>query len=730
MTPRTLAALPALLLFCACPTDPVDDDDSAVPVDDDDDDTTGGLPDSPFAVRVVVLEDGEPLAGAVALQGGSTDHVPVDGQGEAVVTIDPTIEGEIWVIAAAAGRRSVGEMLLDVPDGDVVLELVPVEVDNIDYEFQPAGVGKGQSTEWCSHCHVTFVEQFGTSTHFEAARDEQVHDVYAGTAAAFDDADSCTDAGGLWRAGSTPGTGEATERCYLGHGLLPDSTGTCGGAEELACDDPDLPEAWRPVATGGCADCHAPAIQADTTGGHDLLEATGIAYDEGVTCDLCHKVRAVDVEADAGGLGGRLLLGRPLEEGSATNPFRPVMYGPYADVLNGGMLGSWAPVFGSAELCSGCHEHSQAPLWDDPALVPDPARWPDGTLPVLSTYSEWLASSLSPGSPCQECHMPPMVAANSADLELFELEPGAVGGFLRDDGQVRDHSFYGPLEPRQLGPRLLDTAGGVLIEGSIDGAEVVVDAEMTNLQTGHALPTGKALRRVLLAVEARCDGELLPQTAGGTISELGGALATGVVGEDVTVGDATIFWSGLPDGPEPSSLRLRAVRPTGAWVDYQGFGPFRDPSWTAEDKGLPEVLPLGEVAVTDLGPGTLVPADVLPLTDGDVLHLGEAAGMPSEGDPSLALAGSPGWDWGRVLADADGATQVPHHRAVDVVRDNRLLPYETATTQHRFALPDGCAQVTASARLVYRRYPLGLARERGWELLDHVFGSADIVVSE
>lgn len=729
MTHRVLAALLGLSMLTACPTT-ADDDDSAVVADDDDDDATEGLPDNPIAVVVQVLEDGQPLPGAIALQGGSTLHVPTDAAGEAIVVVDPTVEGEVWVIAAAEDRRSVGAELRSVPEGPIVLELEQVQTDNPDYSFQPAGVGKGESTQWCSHCHVTFVEQFGTSVHFEAARDEQVHDLFTGTAAAFDDATSCADAGGTWRAGTAPGTGEAVDRCYLGLGLLPDATETCGAADQPACDDPTLPEADRPTAFGACADCHAPAIEADTIGGHSLLAATDLAYDEGVTCDVCHKVRGVDLEADGGGLGGRLLLGRPLEEGSATSAWKPVMYAPYPDVVNGGMGGTWAPVFGTAEICSGCHEHRQAPLWDDPALVPDPIRWPDGVLPVLSTYSEWTESVVSPGSPCQECHMPAMMADNSADIELLGLEPGAVAGFLREDGQVRDHSFYGPLDARPLGLRLLDTAGGVLVEGSVDGDEVVVDAGVTNLQTGHALPTGKALRRVLVMVEARCDGDLLPQTAGGTITELGGALAVGVVGEDLTVVGTTLTWPELPGGLVEADLEVRAVRPTGAFVDYEGPGPFRDPAWTAQDKGLPEVLPLGAAAITAAGPADLLLDTDLALTDGDLVFVGEFAPLPVEGTPSLALAGAPGMDFGRVLVDADGDTQVPHYRAVDILRDNRLLPYESAASQHRFALPDDCGQLTASARLVYRRYPLRLARERGWELLDHVFGSADIVIEQ
>ena len=717
-----------VLGLSGCPGAEPDDDDSGVAVDDDD--TTPGLPTTPFAVEVHVLEDGEPMVGATVLQGGSTEHTSTDVQGEAVVVIDPTGEGEVWVIAAAEDRRSVGVELRTVPDGPILLELARVEVDNPEYSFQPAGVDEGSTTQWCSHCHVTFVQQFGASAHFEAARDEQVHDLFTGTAAALDGQEPCEDAGGIWRTGLVPGTADSAPRCYLGRGLLPDSTGACGDADQLACDDPALPEVDRPTATGACADCHAPAIGGPADADHSLLDASGVAFEEGVTCDVCHKVRGVDLDADAGGLGGRLQLGRPLEEGSATAAWKPVMYAPYPDVVNGGMGGTWAPFFGTVDLCSGCHEHRQAPLWDDPALAPNPTRWPGGVLPVLTTWSEWSESVVSPGSPCKDCHMPPLLAANSADIELLGLEPGAAAGFLREEGLVRDHSFYGPLDPREMGGRLLDTAAGMLMEGTIDGDELVVDVGVTNLQTGHGLPTGKALRRVLLLVEARCDGEPMVQTGGRTVTELGGALAIGVVGEDVTADGATLTWPGLPAGLLADGLVVRTVRPTGQWMEYQGPGPFRDPSWTAADKGLPEVEPLGSAALASIAGDELVLATEVELTGGDVLFLGEAAGLPEEGDPARAVAGAPGMDFGKVLADADGEHQVPHYRAVDVVRDNRLLPYESATSEHRFDLPAGCGELTAEARLVYRRYPLRLARERGWELLDHVVTTADVTIPQ
>ena len=95
---------------------------------------------------------------------------------------------------------------------------------------------------------------------------------------------------------------------------------------------------------------------------------------------------------------------------------------------------------------------------------------------------------------------------------------------------------------------------------------------------------------------------------------------------------------------------------------------------------------------------------------------------------ALGVAGAAGADFARVLADAQGNTMVPHYQANDVVRDNRLLPYHSASSEHRFELAAPCTQITAEARLVYRRYPPGLARERGWPSFDYVLASPQVLV--
>jgi hypothetical protein len=104
--------------------------------------------------------------------------------------------------------------------------------------------------------------------------------------------------------------------------------------------------------------------------------------------------------------------------------------------------------------------------------------------------------------------------------------------------------------------------------------------------------------------------------------------------------------------------------------------------------------------------------------DGDRVTLDHplAAGDAAYRVRGQAWAGAPGFGFAKVLADADGARQVPHHRAVDVVSDNRLLPQRSLTTVHRFE--GGCADPEVVARLVHRDLALGEATLRGWTVTD------------
>jgi len=670
----------------------------------------------------VVDQDGAPIAGAIVMQGGGTPDLTSGTDGTFTITLTQSIAGVPTVVAAKIGYRSAGEELDALPIEPVTLVLYEVSApDNPAYVFGAPGVGDptvDTSTAVCGHCHTTMTQQFQTSAHARATRDPWVQDLYAGVASAKTTQAACVLVGGVLRDGTPPGApGQAESRCYVGSGVLPDLN-ACGGPTEKACDDPALATASKPTRFGACADCHALGMDGPA-GGRDLLEASGVAFENGNHCDACHHVRDIDPTKPPGG-AGRLVMQRPHEKigDPITGPTRQVMFGPYPDVPNAFMGGSVQPKFSTAELCSGCHEQKQAALLSGASL--DPSRWPDG-LPTHSTYSEWQAGPFNtPATQCQSCHMPVESGLfNTVDVANAS-NANITFGFPRAEGTIRSHYFRGPLTVIPGVPRLIDGAAALAITTTPNGGALDVTVTATNQACGHALPTGEPMRSLVLVVRVDGCGGPFSQVGGQTIDDVGAARATGVVGADATFASSQVDWG---SGAAVASLgdTVRVVRPTSTFLDYDGVGLFAGATLPASQKGLPLEVPVGEATVIAVNGTTLTLSGALAVTAGDRVSLGDA--LPAsfvDGAPAQALAGASGATFARILVDPTGARGVPHFRAVDIVRDNRIRPQTTATTQHTFAIPMGCASATVRATLLYRPAPVALALERGWDARDYI----------
>ena len=114
----------------------------------------------------------------------------------------------------------------------------------------------------------------------------------------------------------------------------------------------------------------------------------------------------------------------------------------------------------------------------------------------------------------------------------------------------------------------------------------------------------------------------------------------------------------------------------------------------------------------------------IPSQAGDIAYRVPDAELPLDGDPVSALAGAPGYGFARVLVDAAGNRMVPHHAAVDVASDHRLLPQQAWTSTHRFDA-SGCAtDPVARAVLVHRAFPYAQAVERAWSVTESVMVGA------
>lgn len=655
-------------------------------------------PEGPYPVGVCVTLDGAPAPDTLVLQGGGAARWRTGADGCVTVTFDPAVVGDAMIVAAHPEARVDGvevdhaeiEANAGAPLRIALTRYVPT--DNPLYTFADPGAGDldATTTAACGHCHRTIHAAWSASPHASAARNPWTQDVYAGSARSLDP-EACAVQGGTWASARVPGTGDDAATCVLGDGVHARTDGN-----------------------GACADCHAPGIDG-ALGGRDLLEATGVAYEAGVHCDVCHKVDAVDLRAPAG-VAGRLHIVRPSESGTpATGPWQPLAFGPLPDVMNprmGAVLRE--DVFHGADLCAGCHELRQEVLVRGAAI--DRTRWPEGTLPIHTTHDEWLGSGLAPGVPCQSCHMPPdPQVGNAADLynHFNDVLVGVSAGWERPPGTVRAHSWVGPRQP---GSRMLQLAAALDLRAWVDGSALRVESTVTNVGAGHAIPTGEPLRSLLLRVRATCDGRELPATGGDVVSLDAGGLEVRAHGEDLS------RWPGARPGEV-----LRALRVSGAWRDYVGWGPFGDGTFGAAQKGLPATELLGEARVLAVADDGVVTLDA-PLPDGDLV-VRAAGGVPEDGAAAQAWAGAPGADFARVLVGADGSRGVAHHLAVDVARDNRLLPGGAAVNAYRFD-PSGCAGVvTVEGVLAHRAVPWSLARERGWVLADSVMARATTQVA-
>jgi hypothetical protein len=442
---------------------------------------------------------------------------------------------------------------------------------------------------------------------------------------------------------------------------------------------------------GGCADCHAPGIDG-ALGGRDLRDASGISHDAGVHCDVCHRVDRVVLDA-APGVAGRLVLTRPSEPGrTGLGDWLPLTFGPLPDVPNVRMGSVERGHFRDGSLCGGCHE------LDAPAG--DASRWPTGRFPVQTTYSEWKASPQGQaGVACPACHMPPdPLRGNGADLgNHLSLDPGYAAGWMRPPGDVRMHTWVGP---RQRGSHMLELAAAVGIEKTVVDSEVTARVTVKNVGCGHALPTGEPMREVMLLVTAACDGAALTPTGGDVVPDLGGWLDRRTDGFDQ--------WPGARVGDEVRVARF------GDWLDYPAVPPFD--AATAAAKGLRQLTWVGASRVVAVD-GDTVRFDA-PLPDGDVAWRAPVSASPADGDAMVARAGAPGFLFARVLADAAGEEGVPHFRAVDVLRDNRLPPQASWTTTHTFAAT--CADPVVTATLVHRAAPYAVQAARGWADVESV----------
>jgi hypothetical protein len=643
-------------------------------------------------MEVLVLLDDEPCPDCLVVQGGHPAQWNTNPEGKADVEVDISVFGDHILLGSHPEARIV-PVLVDTANPTLVTIALKRydRSDNTDYIFKdPGDPGNSVIIEKCGHCHLSIQETWYESAHKNAASNPVVRDVYAGTAAAIAEETQCVERGGQWMELPTPGSTTPSMQCSVSVGVA--STG----------------------GFGHCANCHAPGIDGPGVGTRDLQDAQGWAHDYGVHCDVCHRVETVDLSSTIPGVGGRLQIMRPSEDPKfpGLGAVAPLTFGPNHDIGNVYMGSVQRDHYRQSEFCSGCHEQFQEVLL--PGISADTSRWPDGRLPIHTTFSEWQASPLNPALPCQGCHMLPLgpEVLNGADLQIMpEVQTGIVAGWIRPHGSTHSHEASGPRTSEQGRTMLNNSVSVQVVESSTLDNVFSVKLEASNTANSHAVPTGEPLRSLVLRVDLQCDGQSLPAVGGHAIPDFGGAYDQKDVGKDWTL------WPGAQVGQV-----IRVVKRTGEYHDYTGYGPFGDGTFNATQKGMPVEEVVGMATITQVD-GDTVTLDT-PLAEGDRAYRVDAGGVPVEGEAVRNQAGAPGFAFARVLTGPLGERMVPHFMAVDVVSDNRLMPGSPWTSTHRFSTAGAtCDDPTLLVVLTYRAYPPALARERGWEQTEMVLNT-------
>ncbi|NIM59984.1 MAG: hypothetical protein GTO16_13750 [Candidatus Aminicenantes bacterium] len=209
-----------------------------------------------------------------------------------------------------------------------------------------------------------------------------------------------------------------------------------------------------------CMRCHAPIALINND--YDLKNEI---TKEGVSCDFCHSVKKVNLD-------------------NKLNPFEleigDVKRGPLSDVDSPAHKTEPSLLFTSSELCAGCHEYTN-----------------DNGATVLGTYSEWKKSPYAEeGTHCQDCHMP-LIAGRIVKPEIKSS----------NKKQINLHAISAGHSTEQLRKALKVEITNINKEEDIIEAVVGV----TNVGSGHMVPTGIPSRKLILLVELRTPNEYFSQ---------------------------------------------------------------------------------------------------------------------------------------------------------------------------------------------------------------------------
>jgi len=205
-----------------------------------------------------------------------------------------------------------------------------------------------------------------------------------------------------------------------------------------------------------CLSCHSPT----TTVTKDYALETELSQ-EGVTCDFCHSIKGVQLEA------------RKASKSPFTLDVGLVKRGPLADAKPKLHEVAYSELHTSSLLCAGCHEYTNEKGGH-----------------VLSTYTEWKEGPYPDQKfNCQTCHMPVYFAALVSNPVSQKLDRKLINLHYMPGGHSIDQ---------------LQKALTVEMTDIVRAPDrMIVNIKVVNQGAGHAVPTGVPTKRMILQVDAR-----------------------------------------------------------------------------------------------------------------------------------------------------------------------------------------------------------------------------------
>jgi hypothetical protein len=203
-----------------------------------------------------------------------------------------------------------------------------------------------------------------------------------------------------------------------------------------------------------CLRCHAPITYINKD--YDLKESI---TKEGVSCDFCHTLTAIDLDNRDYPFSMDLGLNKrgPLRLKDQASSAHKVVH---------------SPLHQSSLLCAGCHEYKNG-----------------NGVSILSTYSEWKGGPYAQeGKQCQYCHMP-LIKGKIVKSDIKEVT----------EQYINLHNITGS---RSL-ERLREAVRAQIEEVRKVNNILEVKVKITNIGSGHMVPTGLPTRKLILQVRAK-----------------------------------------------------------------------------------------------------------------------------------------------------------------------------------------------------------------------------------